>query len=119
MLRILGVPPLGQMDASSPLMSACFTPVLNAKPYSAIVPNVPLDELNPSRSAQMPSLRKWVDASVTLDFSVPDRCPEDLLNRITWHGVRGATPYPAKYAGAHGRGLKQRKLKIIEGDDDD
>jgi hypothetical protein len=36
---------------------------------------------------------------------------EDTLNRIIWHSVKGADkPYPAQFAGAHGKGLKGLRL---------
>jgi hypothetical protein len=35
-----------------------------------------------------------------MDFSREDRAPEDALNRVLWHAIKGAhTPYPANTAG--------------------
>jgi hypothetical protein len=34
-------------------------------------------------------------ASARLNFKRIDACPEDVLNRILWHSVKGsAAPYP-------------------------
>jgi hypothetical protein len=35
-------------------------------------------------------------ASALMDFSREDRAPEDALNRMLWHAIKGVrTPYPA------------------------
>jgi hypothetical protein len=58
---------------------------------------VPLDALNPPPAAiNDPLLRKQARLSATLNFARVDACPEDVLNRILWHAVKGsAAPYPA------------------------
>jgi hypothetical protein len=46
------------------------------------------------------------------DFGKPDRVDDDIMNRVLWHAVKGVdVPYPAEWAGAHGRGLKGLKLR--------
>ena len=120
MERILGLPPMNQMDALSPLMTACFTDEPDLAPYRAIPANVPLDRLNPPRAALDPDRRRWADASLAQDFQGFDRADEDTLNRILWHASRGPdAPYPAALAGAHGAGLKGRGLIHAEFEDDD
>ena len=43
-----------------------------------------------------PLLRKNALASARLNFRKLDACPEDVLNRILWHAMRGSSlPYPA------------------------
>ena len=62
---------------------------------------------------------KWAKASVRQDFRRIDQADEDTLNRILWHSARGGqAPYPAHLAGAHGRGLRARRL-ALEGRDDE
>jgi hypothetical protein len=40
-------------------------------------------------------------ASALMDFSREDRAPEDALNRVIWHAIKGAhTPYPVLTDGA-------------------
>ena len=35
-------------------------------------------------------------ASARLPLDLPDKCPEDVLNRILWHAMKGSqAPYPA------------------------
>ena len=120
MERILGLPPMNQMDALSPLMTACFTNEPDLNPYRALPANVPLDRLNPPRAALDPDRRRWADASLAQDFQGFDRADEDTLNRILWHASRGPdAPYPTALAGPHGTGLKGRKLIHVEFEDDD
>ncbi len=110
MERILGLRPMNQMDAMSPLMTACFTNKPDFTIYQCQPNNVPLDELNPPKSALSGDALKWARASETLDLSRPDAGNDDLRNRILWSAMKGSAPYPAHLAGAHGKGLKARRL---------
>jgi hypothetical protein len=41
-------------------------------------------------------LRRQAIQSARLNFRRIDACPEDTLNRILWHAVKGSSvPYPA------------------------
>jgi hypothetical protein len=104
---MLGLPPLTRLDAAAPAMEACFTAKPDLRPYTALPNRVPLDEMNPAGPA------------VALDFTRPDRIPDDVLNRILWRAAMGDLPYPAGLAGAHGKGLKARGLTLGEGVEDD
>jgi hypothetical protein len=121
MERILGLPPMNQLDALAPLMTECFTMTPNFQPYTALTNNVRLDEMNPGTAALSRQERYWVKQSLKLDFKQPDRADEDALNRIVWHSVKGVdAKYPARFAGAHGKGLKKLGLVLTsERDDDD
>jgi len=94
--QILGIPPMNQFDASATPMSDCFTDVPDLTPFVALPNQVPLDEMNGGSTAIAdPVLREDAVASDAIDFSVVDRAPEDLLNRILWRAMRGSTvPYP-------------------------
>lgn len=112
MERILGLPPMNQMDAMAPVMSHCFTDTPDFTPYKARPATVPLTQLNPDRKTLRPKELAWADLSLRQDFSKPDRIEDGAMNRILWHAIKGVdTPYPAEWAGAHGRGLKDLKLK--------
>ncbi len=115
--RMLGVPPMNQMDARSPIMYDCFTEKPNFRPYKALMNRIPLDELNPPRSALKGAALKWADLSAKLPRHKPDLMnaqEADWFNRALWHSTKGARPYPAKWAGAHGRGLKSKRLVITD-----
>jgi YVTN family beta-propeller protein len=94
---ILGLPPMNQMDATATPMSACFSDVADLTPYNSVPNNIPLDQMNPEPKAiHDPLQRKYAVASAKLPLQAPDRCPEDLLNRIIWNAQKGSqTPYPA------------------------
>jgi hypothetical protein len=95
--QILGLPPMNQFDASAVPMFDCFTDTPDFSPFSAVPNQVPLDEMNPDPQAiHDPLLRKNALASGRLDFRRVDACPEDVLNRILWHAMKGSqAPYPA------------------------
>ncbi|EMI21890.1 phosphoesterase family protein [Rhodopirellula maiorica SM1] len=120
MQRILGLPPMNQMDATAPIMFDCFQDTPDLTPYESVVPETPLNKIVVGPEAYPENMKKWFVATANEDFEGFDRADEDTLNRILWHAARGDdVPYPAEWAGAHGRGLKQRGLIISEEDDDD
>ena len=94
---ILGLPPMNQMDATATPMFDCFTDTPDFTPFTAVPNNVPLDQMNPEpKKVADPLLRQHALASARLPLDRIDACPEDLLNRILWHAMKGpAAPYPA------------------------
>jgi len=93
---MLGLPPMNQMDASATAMSEVFTATPDFTPFTAVANNVPLDQMNPEpKKVADPLLRQQAYASARLPLTLPDQCPEDPLNRILWHAMKGSqTPYP-------------------------
>ena len=93
---ILGLPPMNQMDATATPLTDCFMDAPDPRPFTAVPNNIPLDQMNPEpkRISDM-ILRKHAYASAKLPLDKVDQCPEDLLNRILWHAMKGSqTPYP-------------------------
>ncbi len=96
MEQILGLPPMNQFDASATPMSECFTDRPDFTPFTAVPNNIPLDQMNPAPQAiNDPVLRRDAEVSAKLNFREVDKAPEDVLNRILWHAMKGsAIPYP-------------------------
>jgi YVTN family beta-propeller protein len=116
MQRILGLPAMNQLDGLAPLMTECFTARPDLTPYKAIVPKVPLDELNRPLKELKGKEREMAELSLKQDLSKPDRIDDDAFNVILWHAMKGANaPYPKAWAGAHGRGLKALGLRLVNG----
>ncbi len=138
--RILGLPPMNQMDALAPLMTACFTDKPDLRPYSCLPNRIPLGTVNPKLApvivpkqstrkgtSERKSLSKlemkrqraardWARKSASLRFDKPDIADADTLNRVLWAAMKGdSIPYPARYAGSHGMGLKALKLRLGQG----
>ncbi len=95
--QILGIPPMNQFDASATPMFDCFTEIPDYAPFTAVPNQVPLDEMNPPPEEIKDSLlRRNAALSARLNFRKVDACPEDVLNRILWHAIKGsAAPYPS------------------------
>jgi hypothetical protein len=93
---ILGLPPMNQMDATATPMSECFTEIVDLTPFNSVTNNYPLDKTNPEpKKVANRQLRKDALISAKLRLDEPDRCPEDVLNRILWRAMKGPeTPYP-------------------------
>jgi hypothetical protein len=94
---ILNLPPMNQMDATALPMRECFNDVPDFTPFNSVPNQVRFDDLNPDpKKVTNRVLREDAIASARLPLDEPDRCPEDLLNRILWRAMKGAdTPYPA------------------------
>jgi len=94
--QILGLPPMNQFDATATPMFDCFADTPDFTPFQAVTNNVPLEELNPPANAiHDPLLRRNAVVSARLPLDRVDACPEDTLNRILWHAMKGsAAPYP-------------------------
>ena len=93
---ILGLPPMNQLDATATPMFDCFTNKADLTPYRSVANNVPLDQMNPEpKKISDLLLRKHAYLSARLPLRKPDQCPEDVLNRILWHVMKGAqAEYP-------------------------
>jgi YVTN family beta-propeller protein len=79
---LLGLPPLSIYDQTAqPLYDAFATHVVSAAPYTAVQPNVPLNETN-KKTAYGAAI------SAKLDFSHPDAANPALLNDIIAHASR-------------------------------
>jgi YVTN family beta-propeller protein len=97
MEQILGLPPMNQFDATAMPMFDCFTNTPDFTPFVALTNNIPLDQMNPDpKKVSDPLLRKNATVSARLNFRKVDAAPEDVLNRILWHAMKGsAAPYPS------------------------
>ncbi|WP_416437631.1 alkaline phosphatase family protein [Phnomibacter sp. MR] len=79
---ILGLPPMSQYDAAAMPMWRCFTPQANTTAFTAIAPNVDLNEKNQKVNA----LSKL---SETFDFSKEDMAPDVAFSEVIWKAVKG------------------------------
>ena len=94
--QILGLPPMNQLDASATPMSDCFTELPDLTPFTSVPNRYPLDKITPEpKKVTDKKRRKDIVASNRLPLDQPDKCPEDLLNRILWRAMKGPqVPYP-------------------------
>src|SRR5262249_19041595 len=91
---LLGMSPMSVFDARANRMWPAFTNKPNFKPYDAIQPTiVPFgDEGAPVNTASSPLAAE----SAKMDFSAPDKAPEDLLSQAVWQSIKGTSvPMPA------------------------
>jgi YVTN family beta-propeller protein len=92
---ILGLKHMSLFDLIANDMRNSFQPTADLTPYTAEVPRQSLYEVNPPLRSLSGQARKDAEASLRMDFSIPDAAPTEKLNRILWRDARGAsTPYP-------------------------
>jgi YVTN family beta-propeller protein len=89
MEEILGLPPLSQFDSYGRPLRDIFNAKPDLRPYTALKPEQPLDEKNPSSG-------KNAQASMQLDLEEVDKADMALFNQILWRAIKGdSAPYPA------------------------
>jgi YVTN family beta-propeller protein len=92
----LGLPTLSLFDLIAHDMRASFTAAPDAAPFTHVIPEQDLFELNPPASALRGPARQAALASAKMRWDVPDAAPSAALNKILWHTVKGwGVPYPA------------------------
>jgi YVTN family beta-propeller protein len=84
---VLGLDPMSQYDAGATPLYNAFQPTPNLGAYTKIQPAVAFDEKNTAASA-------GAAASLQMNFSDADLTPEQPLNEILWHAVKGDQPMP-------------------------
>jgi YVTN family beta-propeller protein len=94
---LLGIEPMNQLDATATPINLFPTgPALqpDLRPYKALLPDVALDNLltPPSRDA---ATAYWMRRTAEQDMAHADMADPEILNRIIWFSVKGATPMPA------------------------
>lgn len=87
---------MNQFDASATPMFDCFQETADLTPFTSVPISIPLDQMNPGSLAVLdPLLRIHAEWSEAMNFREIDRAPEDKLNRVLWHAMKGsAEPYP-------------------------
>jgi DNA-binding beta-propeller fold protein YncE len=91
---ILGLPTMSLFDLIAADMRASFTEKADFTPFSAESPKHDLFELNPPLKALHGAARRDAEASLKMEFDLPDRAPAGKLNRILWSDAKG---YQVKY----------------------
>jgi YVTN family beta-propeller protein len=91
--EILGLDALSHFDYFGRPLNDIWSDMPDLRPWSALSPSVSLTEKNP---AGTPAARE----SARLDLRIEDVADEDLFNRVLWHSVKGAAPYPGATRGA-------------------
>jgi hypothetical protein len=93
---ILGLPTLSLFDLIAADMRASFTDKPDFTPFTAEQATHDLFEVNPPLKALHGAARRDAEASMKMEWNLPDRAPAGKLNRILWADAKGhAVKYPA------------------------
>jgi DNA-binding beta-propeller fold protein YncE len=106
METLLGLPPMNNNDALSPLISTLFTGPGDQAPYAADYMNRDNNLIYTANKKNAPG----AEDSMKMDFRHADRADTQKLNIILWKDVKGDAPVPAM--------LKVRVKKSARDDDD-
>jgi YVTN family beta-propeller protein len=80
--RILQLGALSRFDHFGRPLAEAFAAMPDTTAYTALVPSVPMDELNPDSTGAARLSRR-------LDFSREDRADVALFNRVLWRAIKG------------------------------
>ncbi|MCC7498071.1 MAG: hypothetical protein IT160_10875 [Bryobacterales bacterium] len=86
---ILGLPTMSLYDLIAHDMRASFTATPDFTPYTAVLPEQSLTEVNPPASQLKGQARRDALASAKMRWEVPDAVPSRLLNEIIWRNTMG------------------------------
>jgi len=121
--QIFGVQPMNQLVAMAPLMTACFRENPDYTAYTSLKPAVAINEINPPKQKLgSKTTKRLAPLTAKMDFSKPDLIDKDALvfSKYLWSTIHGDSPFPKKYFGTHGKGLKALGLKVdAQSKDDD
>jgi hypothetical protein len=92
--QILGLPPMNTMDATSRLMTDCFTDKINIQNYTALPSNIALNEMNMPLNTLKGTAKKMALQSQNEVFNEVDGGKDDTMNKIIWFFAKGNLPYP-------------------------
>jgi hypothetical protein len=91
---ILGLPTMSLFDLIAADMRASFTEKPDLTAFDVEQPKYDLFEVNPPLKALHGAARRDAEASLKMEFDLPDRAPAGKLNRILWADAKG---YHVKY----------------------
>jgi YVTN family beta-propeller protein len=87
--EIFEIPAKTRYLVSARAMHSIFTAGADTSAYSALMPKVALDEMNPAVRS-LNGRRLWAaQQSLAMNWSHPDDIKEDVLNRILWWDSKG------------------------------
>ncbi len=86
---IFRIPQQTRFVAAARAMTSIFTPTANTDTYTALKPEIALDEMNPPLKA-LAGRELWsAKQSLAMNWHDPDDIPSDVLNRILWWSSKG------------------------------
>ena len=97
--QILGLPPMNIADATALPMFDAFTDKADFAVYKHVKNKIPLDEMNPVRTALAGKDLYYAMESARLVKKGIDTGEDGLMNRIIWSSLKNGREYPEKYAG--------------------
>ena len=84
---ILGLGRMSQFDHYGRPLREIWETTPDLRPYTALIPAVPLNEVNPKQGAM-------AEMSKKLTVKKEDTSDDDLFNRILWRTIKGDQQYP-------------------------
>lgn len=92
---IFQISPRSKFLVNARAMNSVFTPQADLRPYKLIVPQQPLDEMNPEVQG-LNGLPLWAaKQSIAMNWRHVDDIDEDALNKILWWDAKGyGVAYP-------------------------
>jgi len=85
---ILGLPTMSLFDLIANDMRNSFQAVPDFTPYTAVEPEQSIYELNPPLKSLKGTARRDAEASMHMNWLVPDAIPTPRLNSILWRNAK-------------------------------
>jgi hypothetical protein len=85
---------MNTMDATSRVMTDCFTDKKNSADYTALPSNIALNEMNKPLKTLSGVAKQMALQSQFEVFNEVDGGKDDTMNKIIWFYAKGNLPYP-------------------------
>lgn len=91
---VLGMPAMTRFDRTATPLTACFGERADVSPFKALANRVPLDEMNPPKTALRGEALRLAEACSRLDWSGVDRADAGVVARAVWSTRKPGKPFP-------------------------
>jgi Phosphoesterase family len=91
----LGFPAMNRFDRTATPLTSCFTRTADLTPFAAVPNRIPIDELNPGKTALSGEARRFAEACEKLNWDDVDRADAETVARAIWSAQKPGVPFPA------------------------
>ena len=91
----LGLPAMNRFDRTATPLTSCFTTAAELAPFTALPNRIPLDELNPGRTALSGETRRLAEACEKLNWDDVDKADAETVARAIWSAQKPGIPFPS------------------------
>lgn len=91
----LGFPAMNRFDRTATTLTSCFSATPDLAPFTSLLNRIPLDELNPAKTALSGEARRLAEACEKLNWDDVDKANAETVARAIWTAQKPKQPFPS------------------------